>query len=76
MPADDVDAPLTADDAVPPEITWDAGETPAIESSPEGLYNDLRTASEDAHQKPAIEIERVPPPALTPPTRDDEDDPA
>lgn len=47
-----------------------------LEASPEGLYNDLKAASEDAHQKPSLEIERVPPPTLPPPTRSEDDDPA
>ncbi len=63
------------DDGVRPEITWSDSATPADQSSPEGLYNDLKAASEDVHEKPALELERIPPPPLPPPTRGEDDDP-
>lgn len=69
------DEPLDGD-GLPPELTWDEAVAPPVEASPEGLYNDLKAASEDAHQKPSLEIERVPPPTLPPPTRSEDDDPA
>ncbi|MEX0900461.1 MAG: hypothetical protein WD081_07195 [Gammaproteobacteria bacterium] len=59
-----------------PDPIWDEAERPVTEASPEGLYNDLKAASEDAHRKPSLEIERVPPPALPAPTRGEDDDPA
>lgn len=58
-----------------PEPIWTDADRPELDASPEGLYDDLKAASEDAHRKPSLKIEGFGS-ALPPPTRSEDDDPA